>query len=136
LLKRFGKVAAATGVVVLVSATGAYAHSTTYVEDGAYDNAKATHGHDTHQHGGTEGHIDVENYGLDMVSKLKLSKVVEGKIADVGVHKGTAYLAAWGGQTCKANGVHVVDIKDVKQPREIAFIPPRRAATRARASRP
>jgi hypothetical protein len=121
LLKRL--VTAATGVVVLMSATGAYAHSTTYVEDGAYDNAKATHGHDTHQHGGTEGHIDVENYGIDLVSKLKLSKVVEGKIADVGVHKNTAYLAAWGGQTCKYNGVHVVDIADVQQPKEIAFIP-------------
>jgi hypothetical protein len=106
-----------------MGATGAYAHSTSYVEDGAYDNAKATHGHDTHQHGGTEGHIDVENYGIDLVSKLKLSKVVEGKIADVGVHKNTAYLAAWGGQTCKYNGVHVVDIADVANPKEIAFIP-------------
>jgi hypothetical protein len=123
LLKRLGRVTAATGVVVLMSATGAYAHSTTYVDDGAYDNAKATHGHDTHQHGGTEGHIDVEDYGIDLVSKLKLSRVVEGKIADVGVHKTTAYLAAWGGQTCRSNGVHVVDIKDVKNPKEIAFIP-------------
>jgi hypothetical protein len=123
LLKRFGKVTAATGVVVLMSATGAYAHITASVADGAYDHAKATHGHDAHQHGGTEGHIDVENYGLDLVSKLKLSKVVEGKIADVGVHKTTAYLAAWGGQTCKHNGVHVVDIEDVGKPKEIAFIP-------------
>jgi hypothetical protein len=106
-----------------MGATGAYAHSTSYVEDGAYDNAKATHGHDTHQHGGTEGHIEVEDYGIDLVSKLKLSKVVEGKIADVGVHKNTAYLAAWGGQTCKYNGVHVVDIADVANPKEIAFIP-------------
>jgi hypothetical protein len=41
----------------------------------------------------------------------------------VGVFKDTAYLAAWGGQTCKHNGVHVVDIQDVAQPKEIAFIP-------------
>ena len=33
-----------------------------------------------------------------------------------------AYLAAWGGETCKYNGVHVVNIADVKAPREVAFI--------------
>ena len=106
----------------MVAATAATAH-TSSVEDGAYDNAKATHGHDAHQHGGTEGHIDVTNKGIDLVSKLELSRVVEGKIADVGVHKNTAYLAAWGGSTCKYNGVHVVDIADVANPKEIAFIP-------------
>ena len=106
----------------MTAASAAVAHTST-VEDGAYDNAKATHGHDADQHGGTEGHIDVENYGFELVSKLKMSKVVEGKIADVGIHKSTAYLAAWGGSTCKANGVHVVDIAEVTAPKEIAFIP-------------
>ena len=121
-LTRIGKITALTGAAVVVAASSAVAH-TAAVEDGAYDNAKATHGHDAHQHGGTEGHIDVANYGLDLVSKLKLSRVVEGKIADVGVFKDTAYLAAWGGSTCKHNGVHVVDIADVNAPAEIAFIP-------------
>ena len=121
-LSRVGKVTALTGAAVVLAATAATAH-TSSVEDGAYDNAKATHGHDQHQHGGTEGHIDVANYNIDLVSKLELSRVVEGKIADVGVYKNTAYLAAWGGQTCKYNGVHVVDIADVANPKEIAFIP-------------
>jgi hypothetical protein len=124
LIKRIAKATALAGAAVMVTATAAVAHNgSTYVEDGAYDNAKATHGHDTHQHGGTEGHIDVENYGIDLVSKLQLARVVEGKIADVGVYKDTAYLAAWGGQTCSYNGVHVVDIKDVAAPKEVAFIP-------------
>ena len=93
-------------------------------DDGAIDNAKATHGHDQHhQHGGTEGHIDVDNYGTELVSKLELSRVVEGKIADVAVFGDYAYLAAWGGVTCKDNGVHVVDISDVENPREVAFVP-------------
>ena len=121
-LSRLGKVTALTGAVVVMAATAATAH-TSSVEDGAYDNAKATHGHDQHQHGGTQGHIDVENHGIDLVSKLGLSRVVEGKVADVGVHEDTAYLAAWGGSTCKFNGVHVVDIADVENPKEIAFIP-------------
>ncbi len=123
MLKRFGKVTAAAGVVVLMSATGAYAHSTPYVEDGAYDNAKATHGHDLQQHGGDEGHLPpVQEGKLDLKSKTRLSNVVEGKIADVGVLGTTAYLAAWGGQTCDKNGVHVVDIADVANPVEIGFI--------------
>ena len=121
--KRLTFTSALVLVILMLMATAAVAHNALYVEDGAYDNAKATHGHDQHQHGGTAGHIDVENYGLDLVSKLGLSRVVEGKIADVGVFKDTAYLAAWGGQTCKYNGVHVVDIADVDNPEEIAFIP-------------
>ncbi len=91
--RRAGWVTALTGVVVVMAAPTATAH-TAAVEDGAYDNAKATHGHDQRQHGGTGGHIDVENQGIDLVSKLRLSRVVEGKVADVGVHKNTAYLAA------------------------------------------
>ena len=93
-------------------------------DDGAIDNAKATHGQDAHhQHGGEIGHIDVVNYNVDLVSKLELANVVEGKIADVGVFGDYAYLAAWGGQTCKQNGVHVVDISDVDSPQEVNFIP-------------
>ena len=59
---------------------------------------------------------------IDVVSKLKLKNVVPEKIADVGVLKDYAYLAAWGVVTCKYNGVHVVDIKDVENPKEVAFI--------------
>jgi hypothetical protein len=124
LIKRIAKIGSVVGVAVLMTATAAVAHDNpAYVEDGAYDNAKATHGHDQHQHGGHEGHIDVANYGFDPVSKLRLSRVVDGKIADVSVYKDTAYLAAWGGVTCKRTGVHVVDIADVENPREIGFIP-------------
>lgn len=92
------------------------------VDDGAIDNAKATHGHD--QHGGDEGHLEPTDEGpLELISKLELSNVSEGKIADVGVLGDTAYLAAWGGVTCKHNGVHIVDISNVAAPAEIGFIP-------------
>ncbi|RBY97513.1 hypothetical protein DQ237_00725 [Blastococcus sp. TF02-8] len=49
--------------------------------------------------------------------------VEPGGIADVAVYGDYAYLAAWGGETCKANGIHVVDISDVTNPREVAFVP-------------
>lgn len=80
---------------------------------------------DAHQHGDTAGHLLPEgsSENVDLVSKLKLKNVVPEKIADVGVLGDYAYLAAWGVVTCKYNGVHVVNISDVENPREVAFIP-------------
>ena len=85
------------------------------VEDGARD---------THQHGANEGHLFPEgtSANVQLVSKLKLKNVVPEKVADVGVHKGYAYLAAWGVVTCKYNGVHVVDIRNPASPKEVGFI--------------
>ncbi len=121
-LSRLGKITALTGAGVLMAASAAVAHVEP-LDDGAIDNAKATHGHDQKQHGEQEGHLAAKAEGpLSVVSKLGLKNVEPGKIADVGVLGTTAYLAAWGGQTCKYNGVHVVDISDVTKPREIAFI--------------
>jgi len=122
---RLGKLTALTGAAVLLAASSATAHVDAFVDDGAIDNAKATHGHDVQQHGAAEGHLpatDDPDDGLNLISKTTLSNVVEGKIADVGVLGTTAYLAAWGGQTCDKNGVHVVDIADVANPVEIGFI--------------
>jgi hypothetical protein len=78
---------------------------------------------DAHQHGDTGGHLPGSaTDNIDLVSKLRLKNVVPEKIADVGVFGDYAYLAAWGVQTCKYNGVHVVNIADVEKPREVAFI--------------
>lgn len=85
----------------------------TDAEDGA---------HDLHQHGDGTGHLPATNKNVNVVSKLRLDNVVPEKIADVGVHKGYAYLAAWGSVTCDDNGVHVVDIRDAANPREVKFI--------------
>lgn len=76
-----------------------------------------------HQHGETSGHLPPSSTpNIDLVSKLKLKNVVPEKIADVGVLGDYAYLAAWGVATCKYNGIHVVDIADVENPQEVAFI--------------
>lgn len=79
---------------------------------------------DAHQHGETAGHLPASSTdNIEVVSKLKLKNVVPEKIADVGVLGDYAYLAAWGVVTCKYNGVHVVNIADVENPKEVAFIP-------------
>jgi hypothetical protein len=90
--------------------------------DGGFTAADAARHAD--QHGTTAGHLSPEgtSSNVDLVSKLKLKNVVPEKIADVGVWNGYAFLASWGVVTCKYNGVHVVDIRDVAKPREVAFI--------------
>jgi hypothetical protein len=107
--------AAAAGLVLAVPglASGHPGHDDGSAEDVARD---------THQHGDTAGHLPQTEEGVDLISKLKLKNVVPEKIADVGVFKGYAYLAAWGVVTCKYNGVHVVDIADPANPEEVAFI--------------
>lgn len=122
---RTGLCLAAVAVLSLTFAGPAQAHDGVSSDDGAIDNAAATHGHDTHnhQHGGGEGHLAAGSENVELVSSLALRNVIPGKIADVGVFNGYAYLAAWGGQDCVYNGVHVVDIRDVAAPREVAFIP-------------
>ncbi len=78
---------------------------------------------DAHLHGDGDGHLPASNSGnIALVSKLAMKNAEPEKIADVGVHKGYAYLAAWGVVTCKYNGVHVVDIRNPAKPKEVAFI--------------
>lgn len=93
------------------------------ISDGAIDNAKDTHAHDA-QHGHEEGHLDpTSDESIEVVSELAMSRVTEGGIADIAVFGDHAYLNSWGGAgNCGRNGTHVVDISDVENPVEVAFI--------------
>ncbi len=115
-------VAAVCLTTTSVAAGAALAHDGLSADDGGIDNAGDTHDHHALQHGAGTGHLPAGNSNVDLVSKLELKNVEPGKIADVGVFNGYAYLAAWGGETCRYNGVHVVDISDPTAPWEVAFI--------------
>jgi hypothetical protein len=117
LLSKLCKVTALAAAGVLATAAPGYAHS----DDGAIDNAQATHGHDA-QHGGDDGHLPAVDQNVDLISKLGLSNVEPGGIADVAVYGNYAYVAAWGFEVCENTGVHVVDISDPSDPREVGFI--------------
>ena len=117
MLTTIGRVTALAAVGLLATAGPALAHS----DDGAIDNAKVTHGHDA-QHGGEDGHLPPVDENVELVSKLELSNVEPGGIADVAVFGDYAYLAAWGFEVCENTGVHVVDISDVANPVEVGFI--------------
>jgi hypothetical protein len=118
------RVVARLVMITLLMAAGltgvAQAHDGVGSTDGAIDNAQATHDHD--QHGGSDGHLSPSSDNVRLVSKLQLD-TVEGKIADVGVYEGYAYLASWGGVGCDNTGVHVVDIRNPAKPKKAAFIP-------------
>lgn len=113
------------GALTLLSVTALILGTTSVAsaQPGADGGASIADGaRDASQHGGTAGHLPATQSNVDLISKLKLKNAVPEKIADVGVFKNYAYLAAWGAVSCTYNGVHVVDIKDPAKPKEVAFI--------------
>lgn len=116
-------VGAGVASVLLISGVASAHTGIDLISDGAIDNAKDTHAHDA-QHGPDEGHLEAVTSGpIEVISELAMSRVTEGGIADVAVHGDYAYLNSWGGAgNCGRNGTHVVDISDVENPVEVAFI--------------
>jgi hypothetical protein len=117
-----GAVATAAALLLVVSVASAHS-GVDLISDGAMDNAKDTHAHDA-QHGHEGGHLEPITEGpIEVVSELAMSRVTEGGIADLAVYGDYAYLNSWGGAgNCGRNGTHVVDISDVANPVEVAFI--------------
>ena len=119
--KRLKLILSAALAFTLFSTVVAFAHPDQF-DDGEIDSGAEVHGRKHGQHGSTAGHITTDNYGVNLVSKLKLKNAEPEKIADVGVLGNFAYVAAWGVVTCKYNGIHVVNIADPARPREVSFI--------------
>ena len=117
--KRHGIVTLIVAGGLVIAIGGAFAAGGN-TSDGVVESAKATH--ENHQHGETAGHLEPSSANVRLVSKLEVKNVDNDKIADVGVWNDYAYLAAWGGALCKYNGVHVVDIRNAAEPKEVAFI--------------
>jgi hypothetical protein len=74
------------------------------------------------QHGTTADHLPPSSANVKLVSKLELTDL-NGGIADVGYFKGFAYLNAWGPHCPGGGGVHVVDVRDPKNPVKVGFLP-------------
>ena len=89
--------------------------------DGAADSAVVA-SHANHKHGGQSGHLAGVSSGLRLVGQMRINQDVEGRVADVAVHKGHAYLAAFNERDCQKGGVYVFDVRDVTAPKQVAFI--------------
>jgi hypothetical protein len=79
------------------------------------------------QHGADDGHLSASSKNVQLLGKVELTGV-PGGIADVGYHKGYAYLNAFspectGRPGAAGTGVHVVDISDPSNPTKVDFLP-------------
>ncbi len=112
--------------VLAVPAFGHAPESSDLVDDGTVNSGKETHGHDAHeQHGGTDGHIEVDNYNVDLIGFADLFADGEqpGRIADVSAKGNFAYLTSFYEPECGRGGIHIVDIADPANPKKAAYIP-------------
>lgn len=97
-------------------------------DDGAINDAADVHGVANQQHGGTGGHLPATGSNVSLVSKLRLT-TSEGRIADVGVLKGYAYLTAYRQDACSGpeggepdGGTFIVDISNPANPTQVGFL--------------
>jgi PA domain len=104
--------------------------------DGGTDSAQGVHGRAHAQHGTTAGHLiqSPTSSNVDLIGKLRVQDAAEGKIADVGIWHGFAYLGSFVQDTCTNpentidGGVYVIDIGgghsggSPSNPVEIGFI--------------
>ena len=120
------KTTAMSAAVVLTGSGLAYAGAlgqapTQSSTDGATDSAVEA-SHAGHKHGGQAGHLPAESTALKLIGQMRINQDVEGRVADVAVHNGYAYVAAFNERDCQKGGVYVFDIRDVTAPKQINFI--------------
>ena len=81
------------------------------------------------QHDGDSGHLPARRNDVRVIGKAQITNPsgdgITGRVADVSARKGYAYLTAYFQPSCEAGGVHVMDIRNLRQPVEVkkAFIP-------------
>jgi hypothetical protein len=85
------------------------------------------------QHGPGQDHLPAVRENMELVGKLRPSEpfgaLLPNQIADVAVHRNTAYLMSWApfdnptDPTCKRGGFWSIDISDPANPRQLAFVP-------------
>jgi hypothetical protein len=91
--------------------------------EGAIDSAQEFQAaHPGHEHGGTEGHLPPVQKNVKLIGRAQVNDAAEGRVADVNFFGDHAYLAAFNEPECRRGGVYVMDIKNLKQPRQVGFI--------------
>ena len=104
-----------------VSFAAATSGSTPTSTDGATDSAVVA-SHANHKHGGQDGHLPGSSSGMRLIGQAAVNDAESGRVADVGVHKGHAYLTAFDDGDCTKGGVYVMDIRNPAAPKQIAFV--------------
>jgi len=115
-------------LAVVLSTTGLALAATPGEDRGGTETAFETHGLGHSQHGTTAGHLPASDDNVELIGKLELTSA-EGRISDVGVWNGFAYLGAFAQPACGGpeslgpdGGVYIVDIADPANPVQVGFI--------------
>jgi hypothetical protein len=79
------------------------------------------------QHGMPEGHLPGSSSNVELIGELEptvpFGPIAEGQIADLAVFKNIAYLNSWNEPTCTKGGFYSIDIRDPRNPQQLAFEP-------------
>jgi hypothetical protein len=79
------------------------------------------------QHMEEGGHLPGSSENVELIGELEplvpFGPVADGQIADLAVYKGFAYLNSWNEPTCTKGGFYSVDIRDPRNPQQLAFEP-------------
>src|SRR5687768_12848392 len=79
------------------------------------------------QHGMPEGHLPGSSENVQLIGQLEptvpFGAIAEGQIADLAVFKNIAYLNSWNEPTCTKGGFYSIDIRDPRNPQQLAFEP-------------
>ena len=124
---RLGFVLVLALLVALATAGMALAHPDHGVVvsdgEGVVDSGQEVHGVHDDQHGGTDGHLAATQENVRLIGKAAINQDnMDGRVADVGVFKNYAYLAAFRDPNCQKGGVYVMDISDPTAPKQVNFI--------------
>ena len=131
-MRRSTRVALVVATATLLAANMVAAHDPN--NDGATDSGGKVHGDAHAQHGTTTGHLEEGSSNVDLIGHVRVQDAAEGKVADVAVWNGFAYLASFFQETCTNpestidGGVYIIDIGggtsggSPETPVEIGFI--------------
>jgi hypothetical protein len=123
-MRRTTRAVAAAALICAVVPATVSAHDELISDDGGITIEE-------HQHEGIDGHLPASSENVEVVGKLELSNVVEGAVADVGYHRGYAYLTRFRGPNCfnaasegdPPGGVWIVDVRNPAKPVEVGYLP-------------
>jgi hypothetical protein len=76
---------------------------------------------DRHVHGDMAGRLDTTSSNVALIGRGQIDNPGENRVSDVGILGNYAYLGAFNSAPCQG-GVYIMDISDVRQPRQAGFI--------------
>ncbi|WP_020519731.1 PA domain-containing protein [Catelliglobosispora koreensis] len=120
-MKRRRPLAGTIAVATLVAAAALFTGGSAAVSNDAPFDDGGVLIDDGHVHGDMAGRLDTASSNVSLVGRGQINNPGENRVSDVGVLGNYAYLGAFNSSPCQG-GVYIMDIADVRQPRQVGFI--------------